>query len=113
VPESAPFGFKLITIRAGYRTSLQYHERKEEAALVLSGEAVLFTGEIEQASVDGIRVTDGDVMHLPALVVHRIQAVTDVQLVETSTADLDDVVRLADDYARPDGRIPSEHQVER
>jgi hypothetical protein len=49
-------------------------------------------------------------MNLPALTVHRIEAATDLRLVEVSTPHLDDVVRLADDYGRPDGRVESEHE---
>jgi mannose-6-phosphate isomerase len=112
VEDDAPFGFKLIRIRAGCRTSLQYHERKEEAAIVLSGEAALHVAPGETSDLTELRLRDGDVMHLRPMMRHRIYAISDVELVEVSTPHLDDVIRIADDYARPDGRIAAEHQSE-
>jgi mannose-6-phosphate isomerase len=109
VPEGAPFGFKLITVRAGCRTSLQYHERKEEAAVILSGNAALHVSHSASGELTELHLTAGDVMHLRPLTCHRIQAITDVRLLEVSTPHLDDVIRVADDYNRPDGRIATEH----
>jgi len=44
-------------------------------------------------------------------VVHRIEALTDTILIEASTHHLDDVVRLEDDFGRPDGKIEAEHNI--
>ena len=106
------FAFKRITLRAGFRTSLQYHEHKRETNLLVSGRARLHyaarAGEVRGAtraetleSVASIDVEPG--------VLHRIEAVTDVTLFEVSTPHLDDVIRVSDDTARPDGLIASEH----
>ncbi len=111
VPEGAAFGFKLITLTAGSQTSLQYHQQKEEAALVLEGRALLLVASDPRATPSSIPLATGDVMHLRPLVVHRIVAVTDVRIVETSTPHLDDVIRIDDDYDRPDGRIAAEHEA--
>jgi mannose-6-phosphate isomerase len=100
VAEGSPFGFKLITIRAGKRTSLQYHERKEETNLVLSGEGWLRTAPGPAAPLDEHPLAPGRVAHILPGVVHRIEAVTDI---------VDDVIRLEDDYGRGSGRIESEH----
>jgi mannose-6-phosphate isomerase-like protein (cupin superfamily) len=113
VPEGAPFGFKMIVVRAGLRTSLQYHRHKEEANLVLSG-----TGRLHMAAsaAEPMRIhplVPGQIAHVLAGVVHRVEAVTDLLIVEVSTPELDDVVRLADDSGRGDGRIAAEHKPQR
>jgi mannose-6-phosphate isomerase len=110
VPEGNPFGFKVITVLAGRRTSLQYHRHKEEAHLVLSGE-----GRLRLAGDPGLPLTEhalvpGQVAHIRPGTVHRVEAVTDLVLVEVSTPELDDVVRIEDDLGRGDGRIEAEHR---
>lgn len=109
VPEGAPFGFKLIVIKGGCRTSLQYHEQKEEANLILSGTGTMILGgrcddeHVKQALVPGM------VVHVRPGNIHRVEASTDLVIVEVSTAELDDVVRIADDTGRGDGRVQAEH----
>lgn len=109
VPEGAPFGFKLIHIAAGRRTSLQYHRHKEEANLIVAGEAVLSYAPAPGETPAESPLRAGDVVHVRPGRVHRITAVTDVYLIEVSTPELDDVIRLADDRGRADGRIAAEH----
>ena len=109
VAEGAPFAFKIITIRAGQRTSLQFHEHKEEANLVLEGHAMLWFADRVEDDVVCRPLHPGHVVHIEPGRVHRIEAITDVTLVEVSTPQLDDVVRLADDRGRGDGRIDAEH----
>jgi mannose-6-phosphate isomerase-like protein (cupin superfamily) len=110
VPEGSVFGFKLITVRAGRRTSLQYHREKEEANLVLSGEGRLYLAESEGAPLAEYLLVPGQVVHIPPGVVHRVEALTNLVIVEVSTPQLDDVIRLQDDMGRGDGRIATEHQ---
>ncbi len=89
---------KILFVRAGCRLSLQYHRQKDETFLVLEGEA-----EFSLDKGDGPVVTllkEGDVVRVQPGQVHRTLAVTDVRLVEVSTPELDDVVRLGDDYGR-------------
>ena len=43
----------------------------------------------------------GQALHIPVRTIHRFAAVTDAVLLEVSTPDLTDVVRLQDDFARP------------
>ncbi|TIM35666.1 MAG: cupin domain-containing protein, partial [Mesorhizobium sp.] len=110
VSESAPFGFKIIRIQAGQKTSLQYHERKEEANLVLSGSGVLsYTDEKSNDYLQTAALSAGDIVHISPGMVHRIEAKNDMTLVEVSTPELDDVIRLEDDWHRGSGRIESEH----
>lgn len=90
---------KILWIRAGHRLSLQHHERKVETLRVLRGEVVCSFGprlsEVQERTL-GV----GAVLHVPAGFVHRLRAITDVEIVEVSTPELDDVVRHADDYGR-------------
>jgi mannose-6-phosphate isomerase len=109
VPEDSPFGFKLIMIHAGKRTSLQYHRQKEEANLILYGDGHVFIGKDVGAPLDRHVLAPGQIAHIRPGMVHRIEAVTDLVLVEVSTPDLDDVIRLEDDMGRGNGRIESEH----
>jgi len=108
VEEGSPFGFKMIVIRSGQRTSLQYHLAKEEANLVISGTGLLHSGPVGACLVEPLAT--GDIVHVHPGVVHRIEATTDMTLVEVSTPELDDVIRLEDDWHRAAGRIEAEHE---
>jgi mannose-6-phosphate isomerase len=95
---------KVLHVRAGHSLSLQYHRQKEEVISVYSGTARVHVGP----SVDELREVDlqpGDGLHLRPGVVHRIAAVTDLVMLEASTTELDDVVRLLDDYGRAGGAV--------
>ena len=111
------YAFKEIFIKAGTKTSLQFHHHKKETNVLFSGRAKLHykskplsgkgnagskgISNVELESISSIDVMPGNI--------HRIQAVTDILLYEVSTPHLDDVVRLQDDNKRPDGRIKEEH----
>lgn len=89
---------KLLFIRAGAQLSLQYHDTKDEAFFVQSGrlELVLGRGSSQQVVV----MDAGASRRIPPGTVHRFRAVTDCLLFEVSTPELEDVVRLEDDYGR-------------
>jgi mannose-6-phosphate isomerase-like protein (cupin superfamily) len=89
---------KLLFIRAGSQLSLQYHEVKDEAFLVQEGRLELVTGAGDKQVVETLGA--GDSRHIPPKTVHRFRAVTDVTMFEVSTPELDDVVRLEDDFGR-------------
>ena len=91
---------KLLFVRAGQSLSLQYHERKEESWYVQEGRAVLGLGVVGSSEIETREIGPGDVFHFAPGTVHRVRAIEDTLIVEVSTADLDDVVRLADDYGR-------------
>lgn len=109
VHESMRLAYKIIFIKAGNRTSLQYHERKEEANFLLSGRAVLHYQHRDKEDICQTELSPGAVVHITPKTIHRIEALTDILLIESSTAELDDVIRVSDDWNRPDGRIDSEH----
>ncbi|HEX6359932.1 cupin domain-containing protein [Actinophytocola sp.] len=106
----SPFGFKVVRILAGRRTSLQYHERKRETYFILDGDAVLHYRASIDSPDEEIPFPAGSVAHVDPGAIHRVAAVTDVVLVEASTCDDgSDNVRVEDDYGRVDGRITEEH----
>ena len=89
---------KLLHIKAGHRLSRQYHEVKDETILVLHGELVLELGHGE--SLTSRRMGELESYHVEPGTIHRFVAEQDVDLLEVSTPELDDVVRLIDDYGR-------------
>ncbi|HEX6558563.1 MAG TPA: cupin domain-containing protein [Longimicrobiales bacterium] len=90
---------KILHVKAGHALSLQYHERKDETIYLLSGEMRFFAGpSVEQ--LQQIDMDAGQSFHVTTGTVHRMEAVTDVDILEASTPDLDDVVRLEDRYGR-------------
>jgi mannose-6-phosphate isomerase len=95
---------KLLFVREGQALSLQYHERKDESWYVQEGRAALELGQIGPTGLGGElteqEIGAGDVFHFVPGTVHRVRALEDTLIVEVSTADLDDVVRLQDDYGR-------------
>lgn len=95
---------KVLHIAAGQRLSRQYHERKEETFLVQSGTMNLEIGPENDRRV--LVMNAGDSFHCVPSTIHRMVAVTDVDVCEVSTPDLDDVVRLEDAYGREGTSAP-------
>ena len=96
---------KLLFVRQGEALSLQYHEVKEETLRVLEGTLDLVTGpDIER--LENHQVGPETVFHIPPRTLHRMVAVTDCLLLEVSTTQLDDVVRLEDRYGREGTSAP-------
>ncbi|MGE5234966.1 MAG: cupin domain-containing protein [Acidobacteriota bacterium] len=92
---------KILTVRAGHCLSLQYHETKDETMRVLEGRCELHIGKRPHGRECDIRVLGaGDAVRITPGMIHRIKALTDVRIVEVSTPELDDVVRLEDRYGR-------------
>jgi mannose-6-phosphate isomerase-like protein (cupin superfamily) len=109
--DDAPFSFKVNLIKAGMRTSLQFHERKRETYFIASGNAKLHYIDNASGAVVCVDFCAGTVGHISPGGVHRVEAVTDVILIEASTADDgSDNVRVSDDFGRPSGRIDAEHR---
>lgn len=88
---------KILYIRAGHSLSKQYHRQKRETMLVIQGRGYVELGE-KRIPVEPRKVID-----IPPGTVHRIEATTDMILIEISTPELDDVVRLEDVYGRVSG----------
>ena len=107
-----PWGFELIWARTdryvgkslhiepGHVLSLQYHNKKDESIYVLAGEIILRLQRDEQLSER--RMAQGQAFHIEPKLIHQFEAVTATDLLEASTPEIDDVVRLKDRY----GRVP-------
>ena len=91
---------KHLRVRRGHRLSLQYHERKRETLMLISGEAALTLAEGGAYRETPMR--RGEACVIEPGVVHRVAGVSeeDAVILEVSTTELDDVTRLQDDYGR-------------
>jgi mannose-6-phosphate isomerase len=107
---TAPYGFKVIRILGGHRTSLQYHQHKRESYFLFEGEAVMHYRVTQDGPTLQMPMPAGTLVHVDPGSVHRVEAITDIVLVEVSTPDDGtDNIRLGDDYRRGDGRVDVEH----
>ena len=126
---STPYALKRIMFKAGNRTSLQVHQYKIETAYVLSGTGIMYKSkeklDIEQyllkgmsekeveeyeSTFDVVELYEGVSWDIVPGYVHRVVAITDLETIEASTTELDDVIRLQDDKNRKHGKIEDEHQ---
>jgi mannose-6-phosphate isomerase len=98
--KAAEYAGKLLFIRAGQALSLQFHREKDESWYVLEGKAELELGEAGQAVLKTEIVGPGSAFRFPPGTVHRVTAVEDTTILEVSTPQLDDIVRLEDAYGR-------------
>ena len=89
---------KILHVKAGHVLSCQYHNLKDETMHVLRGEAILRLGRGEDQRERRVRA--GESVHIPATTVHQLEAVVDTDVLEASTPELDDLVRLSDRYGR-------------
>lgn len=97
---------KRLHIRAGYALSLQLHEHKDETIGVETGRLSLEIGSSEE-TLEYFELLPGEVVRIPPTTVHRMAAVTDTVVLEASTTQLDDVIRLDDRYGRDTAARPA------
>jgi mannose-6-phosphate isomerase len=92
---------KILVIKEGQRLSLQYHKEKDETLYILDG--------MVRVTVNGkcTILIAGRAIHIPVLAEHRIEAITETSMIEVSTPEVDDVVRLEDDYGRVKDEVGS------
>jgi mannose-6-phosphate isomerase-like protein (cupin superfamily) len=102
--ENDRYAGKILHLEAGHSLSLQYHERKDETFYVLRGEVNL------SVEVDGrmeeLRLAEGESYRIRPGMRHRMRADDPCDLIEVSSPELDDVVRLQDDYGREGTTAP-------
>lgn len=91
---------KILHIDAGHALSLQYHRQKDETIYVLSGQMIFEHGPPGDAPLARLTLAAGDSFHVTPGLRHRMIAETDCEILEASTPELDDVVRLEDRYGR-------------
>jgi len=90
---------KMIVIETGRRLSLQYHEVKDESILVGSGRLLLHL-EDDRGTMTTRELGPGEAAHIGVGRRHRFEAIERVELIEVSTPELSDVVRVEDDFGR-------------
>jgi len=91
---------KILFIRAGHSLSLQFHREKDESWYVQSGRAELELGNVGAAVLNKEVIAAGACFRYRPGTVHRVTALEDTTILEVSTPQLDDVVRLEDRYGR-------------
>ena len=91
---------KILFVRAGHSLSLQFHNEKDESWYVESGRAKLELGETGNAVLKTEVISAGACFRYRPGTVHRVTAIEDTTIIEVSTPQLDDVVRLEDKYGR-------------
>ena len=91
---------KVLFVNAGESLSLQFHKEKDESWYVESGRAKLELGETGNAVLNTEVVSAGACFRYRPGTVHRVTALEDTTIIEVSTPQLDDVVRLEDRYGR-------------
>ena len=90
---------KLIFVRKGHRLSFQYHNQKDESMYIYQGKAMIEIEDGDGQLVQSV-AESGHALWLPPGTKHRVAALEDTTLFEVSTPELEDVVRLEDDYGR-------------
>jgi len=91
---------KILHIKAGQALSVQYHERKDETVYLLSGEMNYWVQLPRDTELHDQRLTTGQSFRITPGTIHYMEAVTDCDVLEASTPELDDVVRIKDRYGR-------------
>jgi mannose-6-phosphate isomerase-like protein (cupin superfamily) len=94
---------KILHINAGESLSLQYHEHKDETIYVLAGRLIFEHGPLGEAPLERVILEPGESFRITPHLRHRMSAATDCDILEASTPELDDVVRLEDRYGRVAG----------
>jgi len=122
------YALKEIFFRAPHRTSIQFHKIKEETEYFIKGKGIfhyypdpidldkfekgLYSDDDIKKIINNLEkkeLVPGTVIHVRRGCIHRVEAIEDLTMLEASTTELDDVVRLQDDTGRSHGRVESEH----
>ncbi len=99
VAHSDKYALKIIEFKKGSRSSLQYHNVKHEH-IYIDGGSLQMEKENDAGQMETIVMRPGDVVEMTPGRKHRVTALEDVRIIEVSTPELDDVVRVEDDYHR-------------
>jgi quercetin dioxygenase-like cupin family protein len=92
---------KLLHLKQGESLSLQYHRVKDETILLQAGRLLFETRPAgESGELERLELQPGDVVHITPGTLHRMTGLSDCDILEVSTPELDDVVRLEDRYGR-------------
>lgn len=97
---------KILHVNAGEALSVQYHNRKDETVYLMAGEMIYWVKLPGNDQLQDMKLRQGESFRVAPHTVHYIEAVTDCDILEASTAHLDDVVRLEDRYGRQGTSAP-------
>ncbi len=95
---------KVLHIKAGHALSVQYHNKKDETIHLLTGELLYRVDSGGQ--LQDMHLKAGESFRIIPGTIHQMEAVTDCDVLEVSTPELDDVVRLSDRYGREGTSAP-------
>jgi mannose-6-phosphate isomerase len=96
---------KILHINAGQELSVQYHNKKDETIYLLAGE-MAYRVQGSNGELEDVQLKLGESFRNTPGVVHQMVAVTDCDVLEVSTPELDDIVRLSDKYGREGTSAP-------
>ena len=96
---------KILHVEAGHRLSLQFHQHKDESSYLLSGRLKLITGTSVTDLVE-TEVGPGHAWRNEPGAIHTVEAIETAQILEVSTPEVDDLVRLDDAYGREGTSAP-------
>ena len=94
---SKKFSLKKLFIKAGNKGGLQYHRKKDECGLLISGRLLIRYDNGHGKLTEKI-LEAGDCFHFPPLFVHQEEAITDCEIIEVSTPHFNDRVRVEEKY---------------
>ena len=97
---------KILHITAGQALSVQYHERKDETVYLLQGEMNYWVQLPGETELQDQRLTTGQSFRITPGTIHYMEAITDCDVLEASTPEIDDVVRIKDRYGREGTSAP-------
>jgi mannose-6-phosphate isomerase len=97
---------KIIHINAGHELSVQYHNKKDETVYLLSGQIVYRVQRNGDEVLDDVRLQVGESFRVIPGTIHQMVAVTDCEVLEVSTPEVNDIVRLSDKYGREGTTAP-------
>ena len=98
---------KILHINAGHELSVQYHKRKDETIYLLSGHIVYrVQRDVNDDALDDVQLKVGESFRITPGTIHQMVALTDCDVLEVSTPEVDDIVRLSDKYGREGTTAP-------
>lgn len=125
----AKFAMKEIFIKKGFKTSFQFHEKKEECNYIINGSGKLYLSDKKinllkfkknkytenelKKIIKNLKVYNlkkGSRFYIKPLYIHSVVSTRNLTMIESSTLELDDVYRIFDESGRGHGRINSEHK---
>lgn len=99
IEHNEKYVMKKLKMNKGHKCSIQYHEKKKETVYVLSGKLKVYIGD-KMEILDGIILEPHDTITIEPYKIHRMEAIEDSVYLEASTPELEDVIRLKDEYGR-------------